>query len=188
MVRLYISRIHRLCADGRVGRSGYTGFRYIQSLVSGYKSKRISWLALSSNSDWESNASNTCKMGTFSRLVMLKICRIWDMFFEAADISFCSGLRVCSPPRSFPPLCSSHRAAEAFTFGLNVLRCLRTHREYASRLIQVIDGVRTLTPLDPQPCRLLILLNMSAFPGRTPYRKCNPGAHTFEISDFQERN
>jgi hypothetical protein len=51
-----------------------------------------------------------------------------DMFFEAADISLCSGLRVCAPPRSFPPLCPSHRAAEAFTFGLNVLRCLRTHR------------------------------------------------------------
>jgi hypothetical protein len=50
------------------------------------------------------------------------------MFFEVADISLCSGPRVCSPPRSFPPLCSSHRAAEAFTFGLNVLRCLRTHR------------------------------------------------------------
>src|SRR6516225_12022066 len=39
--------------------------------------------------------------------------------------------------------------------------------EYASRLIQVIDGVRILTPLDPQPCRLLILLNISAFPGHT---------------------
>ena len=47
------------------------------SLLSGYKPNRISWLELSSNSDWESNASNTCKMGTFSRLVMLKICRIW---------------------------------------------------------------------------------------------------------------
>jgi len=33
MVRLYISRIHRLCADGRVGRSGYTGFRYIQYIL-----------------------------------------------------------------------------------------------------------------------------------------------------------
>ena len=48
-----------------------------ESSVSGYKSNRISWLELSSNSDWESNASNTSKMGTFSRLVMLKICRIW---------------------------------------------------------------------------------------------------------------
>src|SRR5437016_3588012 len=50
---------------------------YLLSLLSGYKPNRISWLELSSNSDWESNASNTCKMGTFSRLVMLKICRIW---------------------------------------------------------------------------------------------------------------
>src|SRR6267143_1180977 len=50
---------------------------YLPSLLSGYKPNRISWLELSSNSDWESNASNTCKMGTFSRLVMLKICRIW---------------------------------------------------------------------------------------------------------------
>jgi hypothetical protein len=47
---------------------------------------------------------------------------------EAADIPLCSGLRVCSPPRSFLPLCLSHRAAEAFTFGLSVLRYLRTHR------------------------------------------------------------
>jgi hypothetical protein len=27
-----------------------------------------------------------------------------DRLFEAADIPLCSGLRVCSPPRSFPPL------------------------------------------------------------------------------------
>ena len=50
---------------------------YVETLLSGYKPNRISWLELSRNSDWESNASNTCKMGTFSRLVMLKICRIW---------------------------------------------------------------------------------------------------------------
>jgi len=53
------------------------GGDYYDSSVSGYKSNRISWLELSSNSDWESNASNTSKMGTFSRLVILKICRIW---------------------------------------------------------------------------------------------------------------
>jgi hypothetical protein len=27
---------------------------------------------------------------------------------------------------------------------------------------------------------------MSAFPGRTPHRKCYPGAIAFEISDIQE--
>jgi hypothetical protein len=49
-------------------------------------------------------------------------------FSRLQTFLLCSGLRVCSPPRSFPPLCSSHRAAEAFTFGLNVLRYLCTHR------------------------------------------------------------
>ncbi len=72
-----------ILGDGSVG--GYKLSRDViremvlktKSLLSGYKPNRISWLELSSNSDWESNASNTCKMGTFSRLVMLKICRIW---------------------------------------------------------------------------------------------------------------
>ena len=47
------------------------------SLVSGYKSKRINWLGLSSNSDGELNASISCKMGAFSKIVTLKICKIW---------------------------------------------------------------------------------------------------------------
>src|SRR5215469_308954 len=52
--------------------------------------------------------------------------------------------------------------------------------EYASRLIQVIDGVRTLTPLDPQPCRLLILLNISTPPWTHWFAK-TPAS--FEIND-----
>jgi len=48
--------------------------------------------------------------------------------FEAADIPLCSSPQVCSPPRSLPPLQPSRRAAETFTSGQNVLRCLRTHR------------------------------------------------------------
>jgi len=48
--------------------------------------------------------------------------------FEAADIPLCSGPQVCSPPRLLPPLRLCRRAAEAFTSGQNVLRCLRTHR------------------------------------------------------------
>ncbi len=48
--------------------------------------------------------------------------------FDAADIPLCSGLRVCSSPRSFLPLQMFRRAAETFTSGLNVLRCLCTHR------------------------------------------------------------
>src|SRR5262249_33112650 len=50
--------------------------------------------------------------------------------FEAADISLCSCPQVCSPPRLLPPLRLCRRAAEAFTSGQNVLRCLRTHRIY----------------------------------------------------------
>jgi hypothetical protein len=48
--------------------------------------------------------------------------------FHAADISLCSGLRVCSSPRSFLPLLMFRRAAGTFTSGLNVRRYLRTHR------------------------------------------------------------
>jgi len=48
--------------------------------------------------------------------------------FDAADISLCSGLRVCSSPRSFLPLLMFRRAAGTFTSGLNVRRYLRTHR------------------------------------------------------------
>jgi hypothetical protein len=51
--------------------------------------------------------------------------------FGAAAISLCSGLCVCSPPRSFLPLQKNKilcRAAEAFTSELSVRRYLRTHR------------------------------------------------------------
>jgi hypothetical protein len=50
------------------------------------------------------------------------------IFLEVADISLCSGLRVCSPPRSLPPLRVFRRAAEAFTSGHIVLCYLGTHR------------------------------------------------------------
>ena len=48
--------------------------------------------------------------------------------FDAADISLCSSLRVCSSPRSFLPLLIFRRAAGTFTSGPIVLRCLGTHR------------------------------------------------------------
>ena len=48
-----------------------------------------------------------------------------------------------------------HRAAETFTSGQSVLRCLRTHRIMLTVRIQAIDGTRTFTPQDSQPCRLL---------------------------------
>ena len=48
--------------------------------------------------------------------------------FEVAAISLCSGLRVCSPPRSFLPLQVSLQGSRGFTSEQNVRRYLRTHR------------------------------------------------------------
>src|SRR5215471_6845255 len=48
--------------------------------------------------------------------------------FEDADIPLCSGLQVCSPPRSFLPLRYCRRAAGDFTSGPIVLCYLHTHR------------------------------------------------------------
>lgn len=48
--------------------------------------------------------------------------------FAAAGIPLCSGLQVCLPPRSLPPLRPCRRAAMAFSSEQNVRRYLRTHR------------------------------------------------------------
>jgi hypothetical protein len=73
-----------------------------------------------------------------------------ETIFEAADIPLCSGHQVCSPPRLLPPLRQCRRAAEAFTSGQNVRRCLRMHRVYQPPA-QAIGGVGTYPPLDSQP-------------------------------------
>ena len=71
----------------------------------------------------------------------------------AADIRSCSGLRVCSPPRSLPP----HRdSGQPWLLRPSIARfvtlpCLG----YASRPNRAIDGVGTHTPLDLRPCRPL---------------------------------
>jgi nucleotide-binding universal stress UspA family protein len=44
-----------------------------------------------------------------------------------------SGLRVCSSPRSFLPLHQLRRAAETFTSGQNVLRCLCWRKVFVTR-------------------------------------------------------
>src|SRR5262249_55280142 len=76
-------------------------------------------------------------------------------FFEVADTSLCSGLRVCSPPRSFLPLRDT---------AAGQLRRLRPSKtcfvtSHASDMlaarIHAIGGTGTLTPQDSQPCRLL---------------------------------
>ena len=68
-----------------------------------------------------------------------------DSDFGTADIPLCSDLRVCSPPRSLPPLqVNSHRAALAFTSGHRTVS-LFPYSGYATRLNRAIGG-RGLSP------------------------------------------
>ena len=85
--------------------------------------------------------------------------------FEAAAISLCSGLRVCSPPRSFPPLQVPLQGSRGFfTSEQNVRRYLRTHRtcyppdyrqlaerELSSRKIRSLVGCYRMMPTFPLP-------------------------------------
>jgi hypothetical protein len=78
-----------------------------------------------------------------------------EAFFVAADISLCSSLRVCSPPRSFLPLRILPQGSRDFY--------IRAHRaslpphvpDMLAVRIQAIDGARTFTLQDSQPCRPL---------------------------------
>jgi hypothetical protein len=77
------------------------------------------------------------------------------LFLEVADISLCSGLRVCSPPRSLPPLRIFPAGQPRLLHpGLSCF-VASAHTGYAIRPIQAIDSERTSTFLDLQPCRPL---------------------------------
>jgi len=83
--------------------------------------------------------------------------------FEVAAISLCSGLRVCSPPRSFLPLQVPLQGSRGFfTSEQNVRRYLRTHRtcyppdhrqlaerELSSRKIRSLVGCYRMMPTFP---------------------------------------
>jgi hypothetical protein len=74
--------------------------------------------------------------------------------FEAAAISLCSGLQVCSPPRSFLPLQVPLQGSRGFLHPSRT--CVVT---FASDMLsarqQAIGGTRTFISQDSQPCRLL---------------------------------
>jgi len=78
--------------------------------------------------------------------------------FEAAAISLCSGLTVCSPHRSFPPLQLSPQGGRGFYVRAERASLPPHASELLSARLQAIGGTRTLTSQDSQHCRLLIPL------------------------------
>ena len=83
--------------------------------------------------------------------------------FATAAIPLCSGLQVCSPYRSFPPLWTTSPGRPW------LLRPSRTYVVtdgcigYASPPNRAIEGAGTFTPLDSRPCRLLQQCPLPAF-------------------------
>ena len=77
--------------------------------------------------------------------------------FEAADISLCSGLQVCSPSRSFLPLRILPQGSQGFYVRAERASLPPHAPDMLTVRIQVIDGTRTFTSLNSQPCRLLTL-------------------------------
>jgi hypothetical protein len=79
-----------------------------------------------------------------------------DVNFGAADISLCSGLLVCSPPRSFPPLRAQPQGSRGFYVRAEHASLPPHASDILAVRIQAIDGARTFTPPDSQPCRPLL--------------------------------
>jgi hypothetical protein len=75
--------------------------------------------------------------------------------FEDADIPLCSGLQVCSPPRSFLPLQILPQGS--WDFYVRAHRALLPPHapDMLTARIQAIGGAETLTLLDSRPCRPL---------------------------------
>jgi len=78
-----------------------------------------------------------------------------DRLFEAADIPLCSGLRICSPPRSFPPLRIQPQGGRGFDIRAERASLPPHAPDLLTVRIRAIDGTRTFTSQDSQPCRLL---------------------------------
>jgi len=76
-------------------------------------------------------------------------------FFEAAAISLCSGLRVCSSPRSFLPLRIPPQGSRDFYIRAERALLPPHAPDMLAARIQAIGGAGTFTQQDSQPCRLL---------------------------------
>ena len=78
--------------------------------------------------------------------------------FETAAISLCSGLTVCSPHRSLPPLQFPLQGGRDFYIRAKRVSLPPHASDMLSVQLQAIDGTRTLTSPDSQPCRLLPII------------------------------
>jgi hypothetical protein len=75
--------------------------------------------------------------------------------FGAAAISLCSGLRVCSPPRSLLPLQIPLQGSRGFYVRAERASLPSHASDMLSARLQAIGGTRTFTSQDSQLCRLL---------------------------------
>ena len=83
------------------------------------------------------------KNGSASRILSHELRLLAGPCFEDADIPLCSGLQVCSPPRSFLPLRLLPQSSRGF---------------YVRAYRALLPPQETFTLSDSQPCRLLTLL------------------------------
>jgi hypothetical protein len=95
--------------------------------------------------------------------------------FEAADISLCSGLRVCSSPRSFLPLHKVLQGSRDFYIRAERASLPLHAPDMLAVRIPAIDGTRTSTLLDSQPCRPL--------PSPSPH-PARPGSRELPVDPY----
>src|SRR5712692_7294428 len=91
-----------------------------------------------------------------------------EAFFEAADIPLCLGLRVCSSPRSFLPLRILPQGSRDFYIRAPCASLPPHTPDMLAVRIKAIDGARTFTLQDSQPCRLLPPVYASPCTSRCP--------------------